>query len=75
MAFAWAAQNFRIASNALKGHRDLAPTSCPGANLYAHLSSGDLKRRIDELLAAGAVDLERICGAGAAATVAAIEAG
>jgi N-acetylmuramoyl-L-alanine amidase len=75
MAFAWAAQNFRIASNTLAGHRDLAQTSCPGANLYAHLSSGDLKRRIDELLTAGTVNLQRICGPDAAATVAAIEAG
>ncbi|WP_082978843.1 peptidoglycan recognition family protein [Mycobacterium sp. 1081908.1] len=75
LAFAWAAQNFRIASNTLAGHRDLAATSCPGANLYAHLSSGDLKRRIDDLLAAGPVDLQRFCGPDAAARVAAIEAG
>ena len=75
LAFAWAAQNFRIATNTLAGHRDLAQTSCPGANLYAHLSSGDLKRRIDDLLAAGTVNLQRICGSDAAATVAAIEAG
>jgi hypothetical protein len=75
VAFAWAAQNFRIATNTLAGHRDLAQTSCPGANLYAHLSSGDLRRRIDELLAAGTVDLQRICGPDAAARVAAIETG
>ncbi|GAA4542912.1 hypothetical protein GCM10023161_27440 [Mycobacterium paraffinicum] len=74
-AFAWAAQNFRIVSATLAGHRDLAQTSCPGANLYAHLSSGDLKRRIDDLLAAGGVDLQRFCGSDAAARVAAIEAG
>ena len=75
LAFAWAAQNFRITSDTLAGHRDLAQTSCPGANLYSHLSSGDLKRRIDDLLAAGTVNLQRICGPDAAATVAAIEAG
>jgi hypothetical protein len=75
LAFAWAAQNFRVATNTLAGHRDLAQTSCPGANLYAHLSSGDLKRRIDDLLAAGKVDLQRYCGPDAAARVAAIEAG
>ncbi|WP_331458579.1 N-acetylmuramoyl-L-alanine amidase [Mycobacterium nebraskense] len=74
-AFAWAAQNFRIATTTLAGHRDLAQTSCPGGNLYAHLSSGDLKRRIDDLLAAGGVDLQRFCGSDAAAQVAAIEAG
>jgi len=75
LAFAWAAQNFGIATSTLAGHRDLAQTSCPGANLYAHLSSGDLKRRIDDLLAAGGVDLQLFCGPDAAARVAAIEAG
>ncbi len=75
VAFAWAAQNFRVASNTLAGHRDLAQTSCPGANLYAHLTSGDLKRRIDDLLTAGKVDLQRFCGPEASARVAAIEAG
>jgi N-acetylmuramoyl-L-alanine amidase len=75
VAFAWASKNFGVASNSLAGHRDFAKTSCPGANLYAHLSSGDLKRRIDDLLANGGVDLQRFCGPDAAARVAAIEAG
>lgn len=75
LAFAWAAQNFGIKSDTLAGHRDFAQTSCPGANLYAHLSSGDLKRRIDTLLAGGGVDLERFCGSAATSRVAAIEAG
>ena len=75
LAFAWATQNFRIATDTLAGHRDLAQTSCPGANLYAHLASGDLKRRIDDLLAGGAVDLQLFCGPDATAKVAAIEAG
>jgi hypothetical protein len=75
LAFAWAAQNFHVKSDTLAGHRDFAQTSCPGANLYAHLSSGDLKRRIDTLLTGGGVNLERFCGPDAAARVAAIEAG
>lgn len=75
LAFAWAAQNFHVKSDTLAGHRDFAATSCPGANLYAHLSSGDLKRRIDTLLTGGGVNLERFCGSDAAARVAAIEAG
>ena len=75
LAFAWAAQNFGIATDTLAGHRDFTATACPGANLYAHVSSGDLKRRIDDLLAAGTVDLQRVCGPDAAAIVAAIEAG
>src|SRR5271167_315794 len=75
LAFAWATQTFHIAADTLAGHRDLAPTSCPGANLYAHISSGDLKRQIDDLLVAGTVNLRSVCGPDAAATVAAIEAG
>jgi hypothetical protein len=75
-AFAWAAQNFGVTSGTLAGHRDVAAaTTCPGADLYAHVSSGDLKRRIDDVLAAGPVNLQRICGPDAAAIVAAIEAG
>ncbi|WP_343571238.1 N-acetylmuramoyl-L-alanine amidase [Mycobacterium sp.] len=75
LAFAWAAQNFHLKTDTLAGHRDFAQTSCPGANLYSHLSSGDLKRRIDVLLATGGVNLERFCGPDAAARVAAIEVG
>jgi hypothetical protein len=76
LAFAWAAQRFAIATDTLAGHRDVSPdTVCPGANLYAHVASGDLKRRVDGLLAAGTVDLRTVCGPEAAATVADIEAG
>ena len=75
LAFAWAAQNFNVATDTLAGHRDLAQTSCPGANLYAHLSSGDLKQRINDVLTGGRVDLRPFCGPDAAARVAAIEAG
>jgi hypothetical protein len=76
LAFAWAAQTFHVSSDTMAGHRDFAATTtCPGANLYAHVSSGGLKRRIDELLTAGTVDLQRVCGPEAAARVADIEAG
>lgn len=75
LAFAWAAQSFEVAPETLKGHRDYASTACPGANLYARVKSGDLRRRVDDLLAAGPVNLQDICGAEAAAIVADIEAG
>lgn len=75
MAFAWASWHFKIGADSLGGHRDYASTSCPGANLAAHLTDGDLERRIDERLAAGSVDLQKICGPDAAAKVADIEAG
>lgn len=74
--FAWACQTFGILSSTLRGHRDVNPgTACPGANLYAHLTSGDLKRRIDDLLVSGPVTLEPVCGPAADAIVRNIEAG
>jgi N-acetylmuramoyl-L-alanine amidase len=75
LACAWAAQRFAIPTATLAGHRDFAATSCPGANLYAYVASGDLKRRIDDLVAVGPVDLQQICGPEATAIVADIEAG
>lgn len=75
LAFAWGAQQFNIPTDTLKGHRDFAGTACPGANLYAYVTSGDLRRRVDEMVAAGPVNLQEICGQEAAEKVAAIEAG
>lgn len=76
IAFAWAAQTWGITSNTLMGHRDVpAKTTCPGANLEAHISSGDLKKRVDDLLVAGPVELRAVCGPEADAIVAGIEAG
>jgi hypothetical protein len=74
--FAWAAKKFGITSNTLAGHRDVNPgTACPGANLYAHLQSGDLKRRIDDLIVDGPVTLQSLCGPAADAIVDSVEAG
>jgi len=75
LAFAWSAQQFNIPTYTLAGHKDFAATSCPGTDLYAHLTSGDLKRRVEDLVESGPVDLQKICGAEAAEKVAAIEAG
>lgn len=75
LAFAWASQHFVVPTATLAGHRDFAATACPGASLYAHVVSGDLKRRVDEFATAGPVDLKRICGPEAAGIVAAIEEG
>jgi hypothetical protein len=76
VAFAWAAQTFRISSETRAGHRDCrAGHLLPRGEPYAHVTSGNLKRRIDDLLAAGTVNLQQICGPDAAATVADIEAG
>ncbi|OBK70966.1 N-acetylmuramoyl-L-alanine amidase [Mycobacterium sp. 1274761.0] len=75
LVFAWAAQRFNIPTDTLSGHKDFAATSCPGADLYAYLASGDLKRRVDDMVAAGPVSLQEICGEEAREKVAAIEAG
>ena len=76
IAFAWAAQKWGIPSDKLMGHRDVASqTTCPGANLESHVSSGDLKRRVDDLLDAGLVELRVACGPEADALVAGIESG
>jgi hypothetical protein len=76
LVFAWAAQQFGISTTTLQGHRDASSdTSCPGASLYAYVTSGDLQNRVDNLLAAGPVDLPMICGPEAAEIVTAVEAG
>lgn len=76
LAFAWAAEQFGIPTDTMAGHRDLSPnTTCPGAGLYEHVTSGDLQARVNGLLAAGPVELPTICGPEAAEIMTAIEAG
>jgi hypothetical protein len=76
LVFAWAAQQFGIPTDTLEGHRDVSSnTTCPGASLYEHVTSGDLQNRIDGLIAAGPVSLPMICGPEATEIVAEVEAG
>ena len=76
LVFAWAAKQYGIPLDTLAGHRDESgDTSCPGASLYAHVTDGDLRSRIESILAAGPVDLPVICGPEADAIVAEIKAG
>ncbi len=76
LAFAWATQEFGITSATLASHQQVAAaTSCPGTNLQSHVASGDLRGRIDDMVAGGPVQLQPVCGPQAAAVVAAIEAG
>ncbi len=75
LVFAWAVKNFGIGVDTLASHREVASgTSCPGKNLEAHMTSGDLKARIADLLATG-FDLQPLCGPAADERGAAIEAG
>ncbi|MGI9163073.1 MAG: peptidoglycan recognition protein family protein [Mycobacterium sp.] len=72
---AWATQQFGIGVNTLASHTEVTPvTDCPGDNLEAHLTSGDLKQRITARIATG-FDLGQVCGTAAGARVAAITAG
>ncbi|KUH81393.1 N-acetylmuramoyl-L-alanine amidase [Mycobacterium sp. GA-1999] len=76
LAFAWAATKYGIPTETLQGHRDAsADTACPGANLYEYVASGDLRNRVDALLAIGPVELVTLCGPEAQQLVANIEAG
>ena len=72
---AWATQQFGIGVDTLASHQQVAPaTECPGRSLQAHVTSGDLKKRIADTIAMG-FDLRPICGPEADSRVAAIKAG
>ncbi len=72
---AWAAGEFAVSPDTIRGHKDYAATACPGTALYPLIRDGDLARMVRERLAAGGVRLEPFCGPEADALVAAIEAG
>ena len=72
---AWGVSQFAIPPTMIAGHRDFASTSCPGANLYSRITSGEVRHRAEDLVAAGQGNLQLICGPEAAAKVEAIEAG
>jgi N-acetylmuramoyl-L-alanine amidase len=47
---AWLIRRFKLATSAIAGHRDLAPTECPGANVYPLLQDGSFGGRVRALL-------------------------
>jgi hypothetical protein len=71
---AWAVNRWAIDPASIEGHRDEASTTCPGSNLYPHISSGDLAARVTEL-AGGDPQLSYLRGSAALYRVATIEAG
>lgn len=71
---AWGATRFSTDTR-VHAHRDHAETSCPGDHLYTPVADGSLQARVTELLDAGGVDLQPVCGPEADALVAAIEGG
>ena len=75
LVLAWATKKFGIGVDTLASHQEVASgTSCPGKNLEAHMTSGDLKARISNLIATG-FELQQICGREAIDRAAAITAG
>jgi hypothetical protein len=43
-------KKFAMPSTTVTGHRDHAPTSCPGDNLYRLLQDGSFGKRVGEAL-------------------------
>jgi hypothetical protein len=70
---AWACRKYGVKPRRIKGHRDVAHSSCPGDALYEKLPR--IRRRVRRRLAGGGVAMERLCGAQGNARVDAIEAG
>ena len=77
LAFAWAAQQFDISTETLDGHRDASPGhGLPGREpLRPRHRRVTSDSRVEGLVAAGPVDLRKICGPEASQMVADIEAG
>lgn len=72
---AWAAATHGVPPTTIRGHRDYAPTSCPGTALQRLVDDGSLQRRVTARLAGGGVQLQPVCGDEGRDRVAAIEAG
>ena len=47
---AWLMKQYNMATTAVTGHRDHAPTTCPGDNLYRLLQDGSFAKRVRESL-------------------------
>ena len=72
---AWGVNRFGIDPADIRGHRDLATTSCPGDSLHSLIESGTVGGDVAARLAADPPNLGIICGDDAADLVAAIESG
>jgi hypothetical protein len=57
LLLAWASEEFRIPTSTIAGHRDHAATTCPGTHLHSLIESGDLAGAVDDMIAAGGVDV------------------
>lgn len=48
---AWLMKQYNMPSTTVTGHRDHAPTTCPGANIYRLLQDGSFAQRVKDALA------------------------
>lgn len=73
--FAWAAQEYGIAPESVRGHRDYAETSCPGDTLHRPIRRGRWEVMIRSLADSHSVELQYLSPASSRAAVARIESG
>jgi hypothetical protein len=72
---AWGVAEFGIEPASIRGHRDVASTTCPGDNLYPLLDDGSITADVAAVVADGAPQLDVVCGTEGVALVSQIEAG
>jgi hypothetical protein len=72
---AWASAQYQVPTDRIAGHRDHAHTLCPGRRLHERLLSGEIRRKVDERLRTGPVQVHLLCGEPAQERVRRIEAG
>jgi hypothetical protein len=58
---AWGCGEFGVDPASVRGHRDVASTTCPGDDLYAYIASGALADDV-AALAGDPLQLELVCG-------------
>jgi hypothetical protein len=72
---AWGVAEFGVEASSIRGHRDVAATTCPGDNLHPLIAEGTVAEDVASIVAGGVPELEVLCGPRGAEVVAAIEAG
>ena len=59
---AWGCERYSVPPRTIAGHLEYADTSCPGASLQRLISSGEIRGRVKDRLAAGGVAAVELCG-------------
>jgi len=62
VVLAWASVTFGVPPETLGGHSDYAATACPGSGLADRLADGSLRSEVERLIAAGPIEIIRLCG-------------